>query len=129
MTLAEIYDTYNIGSDGFCRAVETHCGFEISRKEIARIAKRAATPEEFEKIWYGADWWTNENNMGRAPHHVVLWGEAGEIVGEASTEAEARALFTTVYNVDFYDAEDGPAVAHYPADGRGCFIIDGDLIA
>jgi hypothetical protein len=42
MTLAEIFSTYTAGSTGFCIAVETHCGFNISRTEIARIAERAA---------------------------------------------------------------------------------------
>lgn len=60
-------------------------------------------------------------------HHVIRYGEKSEIIGEAATEAEARALFSEVWNVDFYDDEDGPRVAHYAPDGRGCFIVDGEL--
>ena len=60
-------------------------------------------------------------------HHVVRYGEGGGIIGEARTKDEARALFSTVHNIDFYDAEDGPRVAGYEPDGRGCFIVDGTL--
>lgn len=58
-------------------------------------------------------------------HYVIRFGEDNKIVGEATTETEACALFTTVHSVDFYDAEDGPRVCHYEANGRGCFIVDG----
>ncbi|SEO39350.1 hypothetical protein SAMN04489859_10893 [Paracoccus alcaliphilus] len=34
--------------------------------------------------------------------------------------------FATVHNVDFYDAEDGPGVQGYEADGNGVWIIDGE---
>lgn len=57
MTLAEIYSTYTIGSEGFCRAVETHCGYDLSREQIARIAERASTAEEFHHIWENEAWW------------------------------------------------------------------------
>lgn len=59
MTLAQIYTEYTRGSQGFCIAVETHCGFCISRDEIQRIAERAETPEQFQAIWDNEDWWTD----------------------------------------------------------------------
>lgn len=59
-------------------------------------------------------------------HHVIRFGEDNKIVGEATNEAEARALFTTVHNVDFYNAEEGPRVCHYEMDGKGCFVVDGE---
>lgn len=59
-------------------------------------------------------------------HHVALFG--GEIIGEAATKAEAVAVtgFKTIHNVDFYDAEDGPRVQGYEADGKGVWIVDGE---
>lgn len=63
MTIAEIYAEYTAGSTGFVIAVETHCGYDISRTEIARIAEAAKTAEEFERVWENEDWWTDENNQ------------------------------------------------------------------
>lgn len=63
MTLDQIYAEFTVGSQGFCIAVETHCWFGISRAEIARIAERAATAEEFQAIWENDDSWTDENNQ------------------------------------------------------------------
>ena len=63
MTLSEIYTQYTAGSTGFVIAVESHCGFNTSREETARIAERAQTAEEFETIWQNEDWWTDENNQ------------------------------------------------------------------
>jgi len=57
MTIAEIYNSFNIGSEGFCRAVETHCGYDILREQVARIAERAKTAEEFHNIWANEAWW------------------------------------------------------------------------
>ena len=53
MTLNEIYATYTIGSEGFVRAVEDNCGFEISREEIERLAAISPTAEDFQKNWEG----------------------------------------------------------------------------
>jgi len=57
-------------------------------------------------------------------HHVALFG--GDIIGTAETEAEALALTgaNEAHNIDFYDAEDGPGVQGYEADGMGVWIID-----
>lgn len=60
MTLNNIYNEYVVGSQGFCIAVETHCGFEISRTEIERIAERAETAERFEHIWENQTWWADD---------------------------------------------------------------------
>lgn len=57
MTLADIYSEYTPGSLGFVIAVETHCGFAISRDEIRRIAEKARSAEEFRFIWENEDWW------------------------------------------------------------------------
>jgi len=61
-SLNEAYEVYTPGSQGLCAHVETHCGYEISRTEIERIAERAATPAQFAAIWADEDWWTDENN-------------------------------------------------------------------
>ena len=63
MTLSEIFSAYTPGSTGFCIAVETHCGFNISRDETKRIAARAATADEFEAVWQNDDSWTDEKNQ------------------------------------------------------------------
>lgn len=62
MSLNQIYAEFTPGSQGFCIAVETNCGFNTSRDETARIASRAQTAEQFEQIWSDEDWWTDENN-------------------------------------------------------------------
>ena len=62
MALEEIYATFSTGSEGFIRAVETHCGFGISRDEIERIAEDAESPVEFELIYTNEDYWTDDKN-------------------------------------------------------------------
>ena len=62
MTLTQIYNEFTPASAGFTIAVETHCGFCISRDEIERIAEQAETADEFESIWENEDWWTRANN-------------------------------------------------------------------
>ena len=57
MTLHEIYDTYRPGSEGFCVAVETHCGFETSREETALIAAASPDARSFKATWENMDWW------------------------------------------------------------------------
>ncbi len=57
MTLAEIYETYQIGSSGFVRAVEQLYAYNITRTEIERIAAKAPTAEEFQRIWENDDDW------------------------------------------------------------------------
>jgi hypothetical protein len=60
MTITEIFDQYTQGSQGFCIAVETHCGYDISRDEIERIAGAAETAADFHRIWADDFWWTDE---------------------------------------------------------------------
>lgn len=68
MTLEEICETYTFGSLGFCIAVETHCGFDMHRDQVAEAAARAASvfsdvsraeasdlAEAFEAAWQEAD--------------------------------------------------------------------------
>jgi len=62
MTLAEIYDEYVVGSEGFVVAVDIHCGYNISKREIRRIANRAPTPEQFQTIWENETDWADEHN-------------------------------------------------------------------
>ena len=62
MTIEQIYNDYTPGSQGFCLAVETHCGFQTSRTETARIAAQATTAAEFQSIWENDDSWTDANN-------------------------------------------------------------------
>ena len=66
MTINEIYADYTPGSQGFAIAVETHCGYNISRDEIKRIGSRAVTPDEFQKTWENDDWWTDGKNENAA---------------------------------------------------------------
>ena len=63
MTLNEIYNEYTAGSNGFCKAVQTHCGLDVSNDEIERIASKAASAEQFMNIWENEDWWTDANNQ------------------------------------------------------------------
>lgn len=63
MTIIEIYHQFQPGSTGFVQAVQSHCGFCISRTEIKRIADLAADADEFQRIWGNDDSWTDENNV------------------------------------------------------------------
>lgn len=62
MTINEIYAAYTTGSNGFIKAVQTHCGFDCSDDEIRRIAEHAENADQFQKIWENEDWWTDANN-------------------------------------------------------------------
>ena len=62
MNIETIYQEYKAGSHGFVQAVETRCGFNISRNEIERIASKAETPEDFENVWSNETWWTDAEN-------------------------------------------------------------------
>ena len=57
MSLNEIYERYTPACEGFCIAVSDHCGYEMSRTEIKRVALIAETAEEFDYIWENEDWW------------------------------------------------------------------------
>lgn len=63
MKLNEIYNEFSVGSEGFVRAVETHCGFCISREEIERIALIAPTAEDFQNVFDNVTSWTDANNV------------------------------------------------------------------
>lgn len=58
--LNTIYDEFTIGSDGMIRAIQTHCGFDISDVECARILHWAKTASEFERLYENADWWRDD---------------------------------------------------------------------
>ncbi|NGO64177.1 hypothetical protein G6N76_10860 [Rhizobium daejeonense] len=62
MTIETIYEEFSRGSNGFIKAVQTHCGYDISDTEIERIAARAETAAEFDRIWQNEDFWTDANN-------------------------------------------------------------------
>lgn len=59
MTLEKIYEEFTIGSDGFCLAIEKHCLFAIDREQIARIATKAKTADEFAIVYQCEDWWVS----------------------------------------------------------------------
>jgi hypothetical protein len=59
--LNTIYNEFTIGSDGMIRAIQTHCGFNISNAEIERILQRAKTASEFEHLWENTDWWSDDS--------------------------------------------------------------------
>ena len=69
MTLIEIYNKYTVGSQGFCTAVYDNLGFSISRDEIKRIAEKTQTAEQFQAVWYGEDWWKDENALQPETHY------------------------------------------------------------
>jgi hypothetical protein len=56
-SLQKAYATFRPGSVGFVTFVETHCGLEISRKEIRRIALATPTAEDFYNAWGNESWW------------------------------------------------------------------------
>lgn len=80
MDIKAIFETYTPGSQGFCIAVETHCGFEMSRAEIERVGVKAwecsdAVPgvggyfgkdrhgyaaKKFDTIWQNERWWLDD---------------------------------------------------------------------
>lgn len=62
MTIETIYEEFSRGSNGFVHAVQTHCGYDISDAEIERIAEKAETAAEFDRIWQNEDFWTDRNN-------------------------------------------------------------------
>lgn len=58
--MENIYNEFRTGSQGFVIAVETYCGFELSRDEIERIAEKAQTADEFRRIWENENWWCDQ---------------------------------------------------------------------
>jgi hypothetical protein len=91
-TLQQIFDEFTAGSTGFCIAVETHCGFGISRKEIARIASRARTADEFVSIWTNEDWWADLERwfmqMRRESTPEYLNAEINELLNSTESEVD-----------------------------------------
>lgn len=63
MTIDQIYAQYARGSQGFCKAVQTHCGFGASLTEIARIAAQAETAADFRRIWKDDASWCDFANI------------------------------------------------------------------
>lgn len=57
MTLEEIFREFTPGSVGFIKAVQTHCGMDISDSEIARLASECPTWWAFEDAWENETWW------------------------------------------------------------------------
>ena len=66
MNIQDIYAAHTVGSLGFCKAVETHCGYGLSLEEIKRIAEIAKTPEDFERIWEDEAGWPDSSNYHTA---------------------------------------------------------------
>lgn len=62
MILADIYRLQVIGSPSFCNAIIT-AGFDMTRSEIERVSKKAATDTEFYRIYLYTDWWLDANNL------------------------------------------------------------------
>lgn len=62
MTLNDIYNEFNAGSQGFATAVQSYCGFDCSDSEIERLAAMSANADEFQKNWENDDSWTDANN-------------------------------------------------------------------
>jgi hypothetical protein len=62
MTLNDIYNEFTVGSNGFVKAFQTHCGYDLSNEEVERIAAKAPTAAEFDRIWANEDFWTDANN-------------------------------------------------------------------
>jgi hypothetical protein len=62
MTLAEIYAEFTPGSKGFVRAVQAHCGLDLSNEEIERLAAECPRAEDFEDAWKNENWWKGSAN-------------------------------------------------------------------
>ena len=60
--LHQIADEFTWGSEGFIRAISTHCGLDASHTEIERIASRTSSPEEFMAVWECENDWTDKTN-------------------------------------------------------------------
>ena len=58
--LNQIANEYKWGSRGFIIAIETYCGYNMSRTEIERIADRTSTPDEFQTMWENDVDWLDE---------------------------------------------------------------------
>ena len=60
MNIQTIYSTYQVGSNGFIRAIQDHCGYDVTDDEIARIADKAVTADQFQDVWENESWWQDE---------------------------------------------------------------------
>ena len=56
-TLRDAYDTFTPGSMGFAQVVANSCGYQLMIEQAVAIGERAATPEEFDRIWSNEAWW------------------------------------------------------------------------
>ena len=59
-TIEEVYARFKPGSTEFVTEVESHCGYELSRTEIARLADAAKNAEEFQYLFDSSDTWQDE---------------------------------------------------------------------
>ena len=119
--LNQIANEYQWGSQGFVVAVETHCGFSISRDEIQRIADRTATPGEFQSAWKNDDDWTDENNRAyTAEVFGSSWSRGPVAKFDTIDECRdfAESYGTTADSCTVTDA-DGEVVARFVRDRNG----------
>lgn len=79
MTLESIYEKFAPGSSGFAQAVEMHCGFsDTSRNVLAAIGEIAPNAGEFERIWESPSSDEMAEVKRRAIEHdggPVIWGD------------------------------------------------------
>lgn len=54
------YAAHPIGSRRFCHRIGEAAALAVSDREVARIAKRAATADEFLALWNNEDFWNND---------------------------------------------------------------------
>lgn len=62
--LKSLYKKYSRGSSGFIKNFDWVGAFDISDNEAERIANKAKTASQFEKIWQNEDWWKDGMNEG-----------------------------------------------------------------
>ena len=54
------YETYSVGSQGFCQFLESQGNMEISYTEIERIASVSPDAATFDRVWQDDCWWLDD---------------------------------------------------------------------
>ena len=49
-------------SPAFIAEVQTHCGYDMTDSEVARIAEFSKDADDFDSIWSDQDWWLDRFN-------------------------------------------------------------------
>lgn len=72
--LIDAYEAYTPGSAGFAIFVADECSYDLLSRQAAAIGERAATPEEFDRIWKEESWWIDATPaMGEPKKRKMRW--------------------------------------------------------